>query len=391
MKQHNQQYSWQGQAQREAKWLALWQSRGGLPRALWPLSWLFQKVAAVRLWAFTHGWRAQYRMPVPVVVVGGIMIGGVGKTPMVAQLVKDLQYAGFQPAIITRGYGAQANREQREIPVTADSLATQVGDEPLLLHRTTGVPVWVGANRVNAARALCSAHPECDVIICDDGLQHYRLYRDLEIAVLDDRGVGNGWCLPAGPLREPPARLNTVSAVVHHRRLSHSSVPAQTLSSMPWMPQPLTVPQFEVCSSLNSAYALTQVQRTITLSEWATTWAQADGQTALMLAGIAQPQVFFQMLADSGIRGETLALPDHAPFDTALAERLMHMVQEKSHNAIFMTEKDAVKCLPWVQAFPALAEKIWVVPLSVQPNEGWQALSQYLIGRLNELVQNPEV
>lgn len=383
------------QAQREAKWLALWQSRGGLTRALWPLSWLFQKLSAARQWAFTRGWRAQYRMPVPVLVVGGIMIGGVGKTPIVAQLVKDLQRAGFQPAIITRGYGAQNRPEAREIAVTADSLASQVGDEPLLLHRSTGVPVWVGANRVNAARALCSAYPECDVIICDDGLQHYRLYRDVEIAVLDDRGVGNGWCLPAGPLREPPKRLNTVSAVVHHRRLSDASASAPALNAMPWMPQPLTAPQFEVCSSLNSAYALTQVQRTMALSEWASVLgdvsADASGQQVLMLAGIAQPQVFFRMLADAGIRGATLALPDHAPFDTALAERLMRMVQENSHGAILMTEKDAVKCLPWVRTFPELAEKIWVVPLSVQPNEGWQALSQFVSQRLHELKQNPEV
>ena len=233
------------------------------------------------------------------------------------------------------------------------------------------------------------------MIICDDGLQHYRLYRDVEIAVLDDRGVGNGWCLPAGPLREPPKRLNTVSAVVHHRRLSDACASALALSAMPWMPQPLTAPQFEVCSSLNSAYALTQVERTMALSEWASVLgdvsADASGQQVLMLAGIAQPQVFFRMLADAGIRGATLALPDHAPFDTALAERLMRMVQENLHGAILMTEKDAVKCLPWVRTFPELAEKIWVVPLSVQPNEGWQALSQFVSQRLHELTQNPEV
>ena len=378
------------QAQREAQWLTLWQSRGRMTRALWPLSWLFERIATGRRVSFLRGWRAQYRMPVPVIVVGGIMIGGVGKTPIVAQMIQDLRRAGFQPAIITRGYGSQANQQRREVEVTAESLASEVGDEPLLLQRITGVPVWVGANRVDAARALCAAHPECDVIVCDDGLQHYRLYRDLEIAVLDDRGVGNGWCLPAGPLREPPARLNSVSAVIHHRRRSPSSS-GRALSDMPWLPQPLNTPQFEVCSSLNSAYALAQVQRTIALNGWPYLFGAQEGEKALMLAGIAQPQVFFQMLNDWGIQGETLALPDHAPLDAALAKRLLQLMQEKACRAIFMTEKDAVKCLHWVQDFPELAEKIWVVPLKVQSNDGWQALVDYLIGQLNELTRNPQL
>ena len=385
------------QAQREAKWLARWQTRGWAPRVLWPASWLFQKIAAVRKWAFTHGWRAQYRMPVPVVVVGGIMIGGVGKTPIVAQLVMQLQQAGFQPGIITRGYGSQADRERREFEVAADSNAEQVGDEPLLLHRATGVPIWVGSNRVNAARALCAAHPECDVIVCDDGLQHYRLYRDLEIVVVDDRGVGNGWCLPAGPLREPPARLNTVSALVYHQRRSaleqvehDGNEPAahrQTLSDLQWMPRPLTTPQFDVRSGLNRAYALSEVQRTIALDELVQQYGAHTGTKALILAGIAQPQVFFNMLADLGFAGETLALPDHAPFDAALAEHLIQLRQEKTCDIVLMTEKDAVKCLPWIDEFPALAARIWVLPLSVRLDEGWQAFAQSIVARLRDLAQ----
>lgn len=385
-------------AKTEAKWLARWQRRGWVARALWPASWLFQKIAALRQLAFAQGWRAQYRMPIPVVVVGGIMIGGVGKTPIVAQLVQHLRQAGFQPGIITRGYGSQADQERREQEVTADSRAAQVGDEPLLLQRATGVPVWVGANRVNAARALCAAHPECDVIVCDDGLQHYRLYRDLEISVVDERGVGNGWCLPAGPLREPPARLNTVSALLYHQRRSTSepkahdgNAPAtqhQRLNDLPWMPQPLTTPQFDVCSGLNRAYALTEVQRTIALNELVQQYGAHTGTKALMLAGIAQPQVFFNMLADLGFTGETLALPDHAPFDVALAERLTQLRQEKACAIVLMTEKDAVKCLPWIDEFPELAARIWVLPLSVRLDEGWQAFAQHISSRLKDLAQN---
>ena len=385
-------------AKTEAKWLARWQRRGWAARALWPASWLFQKIAALRQSAFAQGWRAQYRMPIPVMVVGSIMIGGVGKTPIVAQLVLHLRQAGFQPGIITRGYGSQADQERREREVTADSRAAQVGDEPLLLQRATDVPVWVGANRVNAARALCAAHPECDVIVCDDGLQHYRLYRDLEIAVVDDRGVGNGWCLPAGPLREPPARVNTVSALVYHQRRSaleqvehDSREPAahrQTLSDLPWMPRPLTTPQFDVRSGLNRAYALSEVQRTIALNELVQQYGVQTGKKALMLAGIAQPQVFFDMLMDLGFVGETLALPDHASFDAALAERLIQLQNEKTCAVVLMTEKDAVKCLPWIEAFPALAASIWVLPLSVRQDEGWQAFAQHIISRLKGLAQN---
>ena len=380
-------------AQREAHWLALWQKRSALTYALWPLSWLFQKIVGLRRWAYLRGWKAQYRMPVPVVVVGGIMIGGVGKTPMVAQLVKDLQRAGFQPAIITRGYGSEVDQERRVAAVLTDSLAAEVGDEPLLLQRNTGVPVWVGANRVDTARAVCAAHPECDVIVCDDGLQHYRLYRDLEIAVMDDRGVGNGWCLPAGPLREPPTRLNSVSALVYHRRLTlvdlAENEPMQDIgrvAALSWMPDPLTVPQFAVCSRLHNAYALAQVQRTIALQDWTPTWAEKSlGSNTLMLAGIAQPQVFFDMLANFGIHGERLALPDHAPFDAVLARRLSESLAQNHCAALLMTEKDAVKCLPWVHEFPELAEKIWVVPLRVNRDAGWQALSEHIVGRLKAL------
>ncbi len=358
-------------AHRHAQWLALWQSRGIWVRALYPLSLLFQKIAGVRRTAFQRHWRAQYRMPIPVVVVGGIMVGGVGKTPIVAALVQDLRAAGFAPVVISRGYGGANATDHREeaTRVTANSLASEVGDEPLQLALNTGVPVWVGRDRVAVARAVCVAHPECDVIVCDDGLQHYRLYRDLEVVVMDERGVGNGWCLPAGPLRESPRRLNSAFAVVQHFRGA-----AQNVRAFAWMPDGLATPQFAVNSTLGDAYALLERNTRRPLNTFA-------GQKVLRCAGIARPQVFFEMLAGEGIAGQTLALPDHAPFDTELAQSLSAMDFE----VLLVTEKDAVKCLPWVDTHPELAQKIWVVPLAVVLSSDWVNLSQQIVARLRTI------
>ncbi len=371
----------QQQAHRQAKWLSLWQSRGWLTKLLWPLSKLFAAVVALRQRAFARGWRAQYRMPIPVVVVGGIMVGGVGKTPIVAQLVRSLQQAGFRPAIIARGYGGKFDPRAGELHamrVSPSSLASEVGDEPLQHALNTGVPVWVSPSRVDAARAVSSmqsvsdAHPECDVIVCDDGLQHYRLYRDIELVVMDERGVGNGWCLPAGPLREPPERLSSVFAVVQHVR------GADALDSAPrefaWMPEPLDTPQYVVHSALGQAYGLSEQSQRCELSAFA-------ARSVLRCAGIARPQVFFDMLAQAGVVGEVLALPDHAPFDDALARALL----ARDFEVLLVTEKDAVKCLPWVQTHPELAQKIWVVPLAVVPNADWAHLTEQIVARLRTI------
>ena len=359
------------QADRQAKWLALWQSRGLLMRALYPLSWLFENIVRVRRAAFLHHWRAQYRMPIPVVVVGGIMVGGVGKTPIVARLVQDLREAGFHPVIVSRGYGGANAAEHRmeATRVTETSLASEVGDEPLQLAMNTGVPVWVGQDRVSVVRAVCVAHPECDVIVSDDGLQHYRLYRDIELVVIDERGVGNGWCLPAGPLREPPARLNSVFAIVQHSRGA-----AQNVRAFAWMPQPLHTPQFALNSTLNDAYSLVEPKLHRPLTAFI-------GQKVLRCAGIARPQVFFDMLAGEGIVGETLPLPDHSPFDVDLAQSLMAM----DFDVLLLTEKDAVKCLPWLNLYPELAQKIWVVPLTVTPGADWDELSRQIVTRLRTI------
>ena len=145
-------------------------------------------------------------MGVPVVVVGNLYVGGTGKTPLAIELVRALQRRGWRPGVVSRGYGGTARSARL---VDAEATATEVGDEPLLIARATQAPVAVGSRRVAAARQLLRAHSDCDVIVADDGLQHLRLARDVEIALVDERGLGNGWLLPAGPLREPASRLDT--------------------------------------------------------------------------------------------------------------------------------------------------------------------------------------
>lgn len=183
-----------------------WTKRGLLAWALSPLSLVFLCIARNRRLK-----TKPHRLPVPVVVVGNIYVGGTGKTPVTIALVKELLRRGYHPGVVSRGFGRRDDAPQM---VHTDSPAANVGDEPLLIARQTLVPVAVARDRVAAALLLLDKHPECDLIISDDGLQHYSLARDVELAVVGARGLGNGWVLPAGPLREPPSRLDEVDAIV---------------------------------------------------------------------------------------------------------------------------------------------------------------------------------
>jgi len=187
-----------------------WLRRGPLACALWPVSVLFGGIVGVRAQLFRAGILKSERLPVPVVVVGNIYIGGTGKTPLTIWLVQALRDAGFTPGVISRGFGSDVSGPR---PVTASSPPREVGDEPVLIAARTGCPVMVGRQRVAAGRALLAAHPEVDILVADDGLQHYAMRRDVEIALFDSRGVGNGWLLPAGPLREKPSRRRDVTVV----------------------------------------------------------------------------------------------------------------------------------------------------------------------------------
>src|SRR5712675_2437800 len=180
-----------------------WYRLSAISVLLFPVSLVFRLLVAFRLLLFRLGVLPSVRLEVPVIIVGNLTVGGTGKTPLVLALVEDLRAKGLRPGILSRGYGGT---EAGPRAVNAGDNAAQAGDEPLLLAERSGCPVWIGADRAAAARALLAAHARCDVILCDDGLQHYKLRRDFEIAVEDERGFGNGFLLPAGPLREPRGR-----------------------------------------------------------------------------------------------------------------------------------------------------------------------------------------
>ena len=294
-----------------------WTRVSGLTYWLAPLSWLFGAVVAIRRDLYRSGLLRSERLAVPVIVIGNISVGGTGKTPLVLWLVTRLRDAGYHPGVITRGYGGIS---QHPRAVHADCDAKLCGDEPVLLARRSGCPVWIGKDRPAAARALLAANPDCNLIISDDGLQHYRLARDFEIAVVDGgRGHGNGWMLPAGPLREPPSRLTTVDAVVVR---SAEAPPASLKPSAP--------PRFSMTLVPAGLRNLRDASRCLPIS-------RLQGQRIHAVAGIGNPQQFFDTLTQIGIMHTPHAFADHHAFaasDLAFSEC----------DAVVMTEKDAVKC-----------------------------------------------
>jgi len=306
-----------------------WLRRGALACLLWPLSLIYGALFALRRAFYRWGWQKTGRVPVPVIVVGNVIAGGAGKTPVVMAVVRHLQARGLRVGVVSRGYGRRTD-DCRE--VLADSDPQDVGDEPALIHHATGAPVFVARQRVEAARALLERHPETQVIVSDDGLQHLALTRDIEICVFDDRGVGNGWLLPAGPLREPWPRPCDL--------LLHSGE------------RPAFAGGYTATREL-APYALAKDGRRILLDTLA-------GQPVIALAAIARPEAFFTMLRARGLTlADTFALPDHHDFSDW---------QRPSGPALPLvcTEKDAVKL--WHQAPDALA-----VPLHFEPSPAFFA------------------
>ena len=272
-----------------------------------PLEMLYRLVSALRRVAYRRGMLPVYRCPRPVVVVGNITAGGTGKTPVVMTLVSALQRAGLRPGVVSRGYGGRAP----EYPVVVDQSSdpAECGDEPLLIHTVTGCPVVVDPNRSRAVRTL-AAKFDIDLVISDDGLQHYALARDYELVLVDgERGLGNGWCLPAGPLREPAKRLASVDAVIYRGG-------EQQGASFRYEPDRLT-------------RLVDGEQRALDPS--------AIGAEVYAVAGIGQPEQFFAMLESTGFRLHRRPFPDHHRFVAADFRTMTGL-------PIIMTEKDAVKC-----------------------------------------------
>ncbi len=300
---------------------------------LLPLSAVFGVTVWLRRLGYRLGLLKTLRLPVPVVVVGNIAVGGTGKTPLVLALTQILREAGYRPGIVSRGYGRSGDLPR---PVTPQDEARAVGDEPLLLARKSGVPVWVGRDRVAAARALLAAQPQVDVIVSDDGLQHYRLERDVEIAVVDaGRWFGNGQLLPAGPLRESPRRLKQVDAVVING-WEHGA--------------PLKRREF----TMQLKGRLLVNLRNPALKAQPEVFA---GERVHAVAGIGHPQRFFAHLRRLGLNLVEHPFPDHhafVPADLAFGS-----------DPIVMTEKDGVKCEDFA------GDNVWVLPVQAELHPGF--------------------
>lgn len=313
----------------EGSLMRAWQRRGLIACLLWPLSMLFWFVLTVRRALYNVGVLTRTTLPVPVIVVGNIFVGGTGKTPLVIWLIKELRAQGFTPGVISRGYGAQAELVQS---VSADKSPQLVGDEPLLIAQKTAAPMMVGRNRVAAAQALLAAYPEVDVIISDDGLQHYALDRTIEIQLSDMRGHGNGWLLPAGPLREPVSRRSDFYVVNG----------GAAVTDVTWAMQLLAV----------RAERLAQRSEHLALSGLA---GKSGAINIAAAAGIGNPARFFGMLRAQGIRlSAEQPLPDHFDFAS-------NPFEQNTADIILITEKDAVKCA----GKPELMQdaRLWVVPV----------------------------
>lgn len=311
---------------------AWWQPRPGLLAcALWPLSQLYR---ALRAWR-SGSKPAPASLPVPVLVVGNQVVGGAGKTPTVIAVVKALRDAGHRPGVVTRGHGRRGAQALGVHAVEATDDARRSGDEPLLIHRRCQVPVWVGRQRAAAAAALCRAHPEVDVLVSDDGLQHRALARTAELVVFDERGVGNGWLLPAGPLREPLA-----PAMPACRRVLYTAGVRST--------------------ALHGSLALRSIATAWPLADWkeqrtgaAKPLSSLTGRRLLAVAGIGAPEKFFGMLQAAGLQIDRLPLPDHFPYST--------LPWPAGTTELVTTEKDAIK----LAHHDLGATVVWVVPLDL--------------------------
>ena len=318
---------------------------------LWPVSMVYGVLAGLHLALYRIGLLKVGRAPVPVIVVGNVIAGGAGKTPLVIALMQHFKRQGLQVGVVSRGYGRQG---KNFLEVLENTPISESGDEPALLLRAQAAPVFIATRRIEAVRALLFKYPATQVIVSDDGLQHHALARNIEITVFDDRGIGNGWLLPAGPLRQPYQVNQPGQGLVLHT--------GQT-------------PAFKgyVSTRQLAEFALTADGRQVALSS-------LKGQTLTALAGIANPENFFAMLRANGLQlQQTIALPDHFDF--------LNYAWPVSNDApVLCTEKDAVKLfnLPQFRGCCVLA-----VPLDFLPEPAFfaavDALLQPLLIRASQL------
>ncbi|TDB62549.1 tetraacyldisaccharide 4'-kinase [Photorhabdus khanii] len=312
----------------------IWSGRSWLYLLLLPFSALYGLISGLRRLSYKAGLSQSWKAPVPVVVVGNLTAGGNGKTPVVIWLVEQLQKRGYRVGVVSRGYGGKA--ENYPLLVTDKITTAQAGDEPVLIHRRTGAPVAVAPKRVEAVKALL-ADTSLDIIVTDDGLQHYALQRDFEIAVIDGvRRFGNGWWLPAGPMRELSGRLNKVNAIITNGGTPQSGELSMTLAGR------LAVNM--VSGEKRAVHLIPH---------------------AVAMAGIGHPPRFFATLQQLGADVQKeYAFADHQMYTE---EQLSHLADTNQN--LLMTEKDAVKCFKFARP------NWWYLPVDAQlPQEKGQAM-----------------
>jgi len=318
-----------------------WQRRGGGALIFLPFALLFGALVWLRRLLYRLRVFPAWRARAPVIVVGNITVGGSGKTPLVIAIVEMLERRGRKPGVVARGYGRVPRREHDPLGVVRvyPDVATpeHFGDEPVLIARRSRVPVYVSPDRAAAARALLEAHPEVDVIVSDDGLQHYALARDIEIAVVDaERAFGNGLLLPAGPLREPIRRLRDVDAVVMHGEMEEKpGTDPDFLAGG----KSGSVPGFSMRLGHERFTALASNQE-LAPAEFA---LATRGRRVVAIAGIGNPGRFFEHLERLGIAARGAPFPDHHAYTAA-------ELKLPGAEVIVMTEKDAVKCAAFADA-----------------------------------------
>jgi tetraacyldisaccharide 4'-kinase len=302
----------------------IWSTKTGVTQLLRPLTWLFCLITFSRRWLYKLHILNSTRLSVPVIIIGNLTVGGSGKTPLVVHVVNRLKAAGYRPGIISRGYGGKARHWPQQ--VRADSDPTVVGDEPILIARRTQCPMAVGPDRVEAGKALLK-YEDCDIVICDDGLQHYALKRDIEIVVIDGvRRFGNGYCLPAGPLREPVKRLDKVDFIVTNG------------------------------SALQTEYSMQYIGKTLINlhdSKLKRNLEEFREQKIHAVAGIGNPEKFYNTLKNAKLIIETHFFSDHHAFK-------QEDMEFDDNDPILMTEKDAVKC----QRFAT--DSMWYLPIEAK-------------------------
>lgn len=327
--------------------VALWYRPAGLAYALMPIAILYRAACAARRSLYRAGVLRSVRLGVPVVVVGNVTAGGTGKTPLTLWLAESLAATGRSPGVVCRSYGATANTAS--VVKRSDDPGVR-GDEAVLLATRLVCPVWSGPDRTATGRALLAAHADIDVLIFDDGLQHYALARDFEIAVIDAaRGLGNGLPLPAGPLREPRQRLAAVDAIVINGDKALDGVPAAT-------------PRFTMQLQGNRFRGLADPSRFAAAESF-------TGKRLAAIAGIGNPARFFDHLRTLGLVFTAHSFPDHHPY-CASDLRLI------AADAVLMTEKDGIKCAAMADA------RMWVLPIAATLSDG---LLQLVLDRIDSV------